>query len=380
MPRFSAPSPKPVFLYYFEEVDDPRQIAKILYPFDEILLLILCGVISGADNWTSIALYGQKKLDLLRRFLPFSDGTPCHDQLGILFSRLDMEQFQQCFVNWVAAFHKTTNPTTGVIAVDGKTLRRSFDTASGKAAIHVISAWCCEQKLVLGQRKVDDKSNEITAIPELLALLTIEGAIITLDAMGCQRQICEQIIAQKGDYVIGLKGNQGMLHKDVELFFKEQDARDIADGFVKHSQTVDGDHGRLEVRKYTVITHIDWLNQRHKWPGLESVIMVQYSREIKGVIKKRRRYYIASINVEPEKIAHIIRNHWQIENNLHWVMDMTYRQDECRIRTGNAAANFATIKHAANNLLQKAPGKKSLPMKRHSAAWDDDYLEKIIRQ
>ena len=313
----------------------------------------------------------------MRRFLPFADGTPCHDQLGILFSRLDMEQFQQCFVNWVAGLHGTLD---GVIAVDGKTLRRSFDTASNKAAIHVISAWACEQKLVLGQRKVDDKSNEITAIPELLALLSIEGAIITIDAMGCQRKICQQIMAQKGDYVIGLKGNQGSLHEDVELFFDEQRERRIGEPFIRENQTVDGDHGRLETRKYVACSHIDWLNQRHKWPGLQSVIMVEYSREIKGKTKTRRRYYISSLNVGPEEISRIIRNHWQIENNLHWVMDMTFRQDECRIRTGNAAANFATIKHAANNLLQKAPGKKSKPMKRHSAAWDDDYLEKIIRQ
>jgi len=367
----------PVFLDYFTEVDDPRQTAKVLYPFDEILLLVLCAVISGADNWTSIALYGQKKLALLRRFLPFADGTPCHDQLGILFSRLDMEQFQQGFVTWVGALHGTLK---GVIAVDGKTLRRSFNTATNKPAIHMISAWACEQKLVLGQRKIDNKSNEITAIPELLALLSIEGAIITIDAMGCQRKICRQIIAQKADYVIGLKGNQGSLHEDVELFFDEHDERDIGNGFIKQSQTIDGDHGRFETRTHTVIAHVDWLNQRHGWPGLQSVTRVEYVREIKGKTKTSRRYYISSLNVEPKEMARIIRNHWQIENNLHWVMDMTFRQDECRIRTGFAAANFATIKHAASNLLQKAPGRKSLPMKRHSAAWDDDYLEAIITQ
>jgi len=190
MPFSSVSNPKPVFLDYFEEVDDPRQAAKVLYPFEEILLLVLCAVISGADNWTSIALYGQKKLDVLRRFLPFEGGTPCHDQLGILFSRLDMEQFQQCFVNWVAGLHGTADKSAGVIAIDGKTLRRSFDRAGNKAAIHVISAWACEQKLVLGQRKVDDKSNEITAIPELLALLSIKGAIITIDAMHCPTVVC----------------------------------------------------------------------------------------------------------------------------------------------------------------------------------------------
>ena len=181
-------STAPAFLTHFQSVEDPRQQGKVLYPLDEILLLVLCGVISGADGWTSIALYGQKKLELLRRFLPFENGTPSHDQLGILFSRLDMEEFQSCFISWVASLNETLE---GVVAVDGKTLRRSFDTNSNQAAIHMVSAWACGQKLVLGQRKVDDKSNEITAIPELLELLRIKGAIVIIDAMGCQREICK---------------------------------------------------------------------------------------------------------------------------------------------------------------------------------------------
>ena len=184
----------PAFLTHFQAVEDPRQVGKILYPLDEILLLVLCGMISGADGWMSIALYGQKKLELLRRFLPFENGTPSHDQLGILFSRLDMEVFQSCFISWVASLNETLE---GVVAVDGKTLRRSFDTNSNQAAIHMVSAWSCGQKLVLGQRKVDDKSNEITAIPELLELLRIKGAIVTIDAMGCQREICKKIEKKK---------------------------------------------------------------------------------------------------------------------------------------------------------------------------------------
>ncbi len=372
-----AAETKPAFLSHFEALDDPRQQAKVLYPLDEVLLLVLCAVISGADNWTVIALYGEKKLDLLRRFLPFRDGTPSHDQLGILFSRLDMEQFQQCFINWVSILHDRIE---GVVAVDGKTLRRSFDTASGTSAIHMVSAWCCEQGLVLGQRKVDDKSNEITAIPQLLELLALEGAIVTIDAMGCQRAICQQIIDQKADYIIGLKGNQGTLHEDVELFFDEHDAREIGEGFVEQCQTVDGDHGRIEERRYTVCTHVDWLKERHDWPGLKSIVMVESSRKIRGKEQGSRRFYIASLVKGPEDMAQHTRSHWQVENNLHWVLDMTFRQDENRVRTGNAAANLATIQHAAINLLKKAPGKKSLPVKRHSAAWDDNYLIKIITQ
>ena len=377
MPDVTISDASPDFLSHFGGIDDPRQTAKITYPLNEIFLLVVCAVISGAQDWVSIALYGQKKVALLRRFLPFEDGTPSHDQLGILFSRLDMDQFQRCFVKWVADLHDRLE---GVVAIDGKTLRRSFDTGSNKAAIHMVSAWACEQKLVLGQRKVDDKSNEITARPELLDLLSIKGAIVTIDAMGCQRKICQQIIDQKADYVIGLKGNQGRLREDVELFFDEYCERGVTQNFMKKCQTVDGDHGRIETRNYTVCGDTSWLEERHHWPGLKAIILVQSKREIKGNVKTKRPFYIASLDKEAEEMAAFIRNHWQIENSLHWVLDVTFRQDECRIRTGNAAANFATIKHAAINLLRTHPAKMSIPQKRHSAAWDDEYMYQIITQ
>lgn len=367
----------PNFLTHFQAVEDPRQDAKISYPLDEILLLILCAVISGADGWTSIALYGRKKLELLRRFLPFENGTPCHDQLGILFSRLDMEAFQSCFISWISSLNEVFG---SVVAVDGKTLRRSFDRGTGKAAIHMVSAWACDQQLVLGQRKVDDKSNEITAIPELLTLLVLKGAIVTIDAMGCQRKICQQIIDQDADYVIGLKGNQGALREDVDLFFDDHLERNIGGDFVKQSETIDADHGRIETRRCTVCSNIEWLKERHDWPGLKAVIMTEYTREIRGKYETIRRFYIASFVDNPEKMARCIRDHWQVENCLHWVLDVTFRQDDCRIRNGNAAANFATINHAAINLMRSLPGKMSLPQKRRSAAWDDDYMEAVIRQ
>ena len=367
----------PDFLTHFEAVEDPRQAAKVAYPLDEVLVLVLCAVISGADGWTSIALYGEKKLQFLRRFLPFKHGTPSHDQLGILFSRLDMDAFQRCFIAWIADLHEMLE---GVVAVDGKTLRRSFDTGSKRAAIHMISAFACDQQLILGQRKVDDKSNEITAIPELLALLALKGAIVTIDAMGCQRKICQQIIDQNADYVIGLKGNQGTLREDVELFFDEHLERGIGGDFIRESETVDADHGRIETRRYTICSNTDWLTERHNWPGLKAVIMSEYEREIRGKAETVRRFHIASFIDSPEKMARHIRNHWQVENSLHWVLDVTFRQDDCRIRNGNAAANFATINTAAINLLRRGPGKISLPQKRRSAAWDDDYMEAVIRQ
>ena len=335
-------------------------------------------MISGTDGWTSIAIYGQKKLELLRRFLPFENGTPSHDQLGILSSRLDIEVFQSCFISWVASLNETLG---GVVAVDGKTPRRSFDTSKSQAALHMVSAWACGRKLVLGQRKVDDKSNEITAIPELLELLEIKGAIVTIDAMGCQRRICQKIDDREADYVIGLKGNQGNFLKDVERFFDENQKRNIGGDFVTHIETVDTDHGRIETRRYTVFSKIDWLSVRHKWPRLKTVIMTEYTHEIKGKSKTVRRFHISSLTDSAEKMARYIRDHRQVENCLHWVLDVTFRQDDCRIRKKNAAASFTTINHAAINFLERAPGKKtSIPQKRRSAAWDDDYMEAIIRK
>ena len=334
-------------------------------------------MISGADGWTSIALYGQKKLEFLRRFLPFENGTPSHDQLGILFSRLDMEQFQSCFISWVASLNETLE---GVVAVDGKTLRRSFDTNSNQSAIHMVSAWACGQKLVIGQRKVDDKSNEITAIPELLELLNIKGAIVTIDAMGCQREICKKVEKKEAYYLINLKGNQGKLRKDVERFFDDLLKRNIGGDSVTQIETVDADHGRIETRRYTICSDIGWLRARHNWPGLKSIVKTKYTYEIRGKSKTEIRFHISSFVDSAEKMARYIRDHWQVENCFHWVLDVTFRQDDCRIRTGNAAANFTTINHAAINLLRRVPGKKmSMPQKRRSAALDDDYMEAIIR-
>ena len=319
--------------------------------------------------------YGQKKLELLRRFLPFENGTPGHDQLGNLFSRLDMEVFQSCFISWVASLNETLE---GVVAVDGKTLRRSFDTSKRQASIHMVSAWACDQKLVLGQRKVDDKSNEI---PELLELLNINGAIVTIDAMGCQRKICQQVDDKGADYVIGLKGNQCKFRKDFELQFDAHLNRDIGGDFVTQIETVGADHGRIETRRHTVCWEIDWLRDRHNRSGLESIVKTEFTRKIKGEIETERRFHISSLTDSPEKMARYIRDHWQVENCLHWVLDVTFRQDDCRIRKENVAANFTTINHAAINLLKRVSGKKmSIPQKRRSAAWDDDYMEVIIRQ
>lgn len=364
-----------VFLDHFRSLPDPRQQGKVVYPLDEVLLLSLLAVLAGAESFVDIARFGAKKLALLRRFRPFASGTPSHDQIGDIYAALDPEQFQQCFVAWVAAL---TGAPAGVIAIDGKTVRRSHQRKAGKAAIHMVSAFATRQRLVLGQVKVAEKSNEIVAIPKLLDLLAIEGAIVTIDAMGCQREIARKIIDKKADYVLALKGNQGSLRDDVEVFVAEQTANGFKDTVVSRSETVDGDHGRIETRKTTVIHDVQWLQDRHGWPGLRSVVIVESIREIGDKVEFETRFYIASLILLAAQMGPIVRSHWAVENSLHWVMDMIFRDDECRIRTDHAPANFTTIKHMVHNLIRKAPGKDSLRLRRKTAGWDDDFLASMI--
>jgi predicted transposase YbfD/YdcC len=373
--EFGAISEAVVFLDYFKELPDPRQCGKVVYPLDELLLLCLLAVLGGAETFVDIARFGEKKLGFLRRFRPFRDGTPSHDHLGDIFATLDAAQFQRCFVAWVAAL---TGAPADVIAIDGKTLRRSYQKKGAKAPIHMVSAFAARQRLVLGQVKVAEKSNEIIAIPALLAMMAIEGAIVTIDAMGCQRDIAQQILDQKADYVLALKGNQGTLREDVEVFAAEQKANGFKDTKVSRHQTVDGDHGRIETRTYTAIHDIAWLQERHDWPGLQGVVMVESVREIGDKIERETRFYITSLAWLAIQLGPVIRSHWAVENSLHWVMDMIFRDDECRIRTAHAPANFTTLRHMALNLIRKAPGKDSLRLKRKVAAWDDDFLASLI--
>jgi predicted transposase YbfD/YdcC len=334
----------------------------------------LC-LLAGAETFTDIARFGTKKLDLLRRFRPFRDGTPAHDHLGDIFATLDAEKFQRCFVAWVSA---QTGAPSDVIAIDGKTLRRSGHEKGAKAAIQMVSAFAARQRLVLGQVKVAEKSNEIVAIPKLLEMMAIEGAIVTIDAMGCQRDIARTIIDKKADYVLALKGNQGSLREDVDVFIAEQKANDFRDTTISRHQTVDGDHGRIETRTTTVIHDIAWLQQRHNWPGLKGIVMLESRRESDGKIEQETRFSITSLPLAAAQLGAIVRSHWAIENSLHWVMDMIFRDDECRVRTDHAPANFTTIKHMAINLLRNAPGKDSLRLRRKVAAWDDEFLASLI--
>src|ERR1700692_2562885 len=334
---FAALSETVVFLDYFKDLPDPRQRGKVIYPLDEVLLLCLLAVLGGAETFVDIARFGEKKIGLLRRFRPFRDGTPSHDHLGDIFATLDAAQFQRCFVAWVAAL---IGAPADVIAIDGKTLRRSYQKKGAKAPIHMVSAYGARQRLVLGQVQVADKSNEIVAIPALLDMMAIEGAIVTIDAMGCQRSIAQKIGDKKADYVLALKGNQGTLRDDVELFALEQKARGFADSKISQDTTVDGAHGRIETRTHTVTHDVEWLQKHHNWPGLKAIVVLETSREIQGKIEQETRFYLTSLGMLAAILGPVIRSHWAIENSLHWVMDMVFRDDECRVRTEHAPANF----------------------------------------
>ena len=309
--------------------------------------------------------------------------TPCAERVrrlektGVIrgyHAALDPDAFRRCFVAWVGGL---TGAAPDVIAIDGKTSRRS-GRKGGKDAIHMVSAFAARQRLVLAQTKVSEKSNEIVAIPALLDLLSIEGAVVTIDAMGCQRDIARKIIDKKADYVLALKGNQGTLRDDAELFATEQKARGYADTTVSVDETVDGDHGRIETRRVTVLHEIGWLRERHAWPGLEGLVIVESTREIDRKPTRETRYYITSSKLPAETIGPIVRDHWAVENGLHWVMDMTFHDDACRIRTDNAPENIITLKHMAANLGRRKKGKDSLRLALKTASWDDDYLVKLI--
>lgn len=364
-----------VFLGYFNEMPDHRQAGKVTYPLDEVLLLALMAVLAGAEGFTDIARFGEKKLELLRRFRPFHNGTPSHDHLGDLFAALDAQAFRRCFVAWVAGL---TGTPARVIAIDGKTSRRS-GRKGARDALHTVTAFAARERLVLAQVKTDAKSNEITAIPALLDLLSIKGAVVTIDAMGCQREIARKIIDKGADYILALKGNQASLHGDIELFVKEQKYVNFAQAKISTCQTIDAGHGRIETRHATLIHDVGWLQDRHDWPGLKAVIVIDSTREIGASSECETRLYLTSSPLNATELAPMVRDHWAIENSLHWVLDMAFKDDESRVRTDQAPENFVTIKHMAANLARKTPGRDSIRLRLKTAAWDDDYLANLIK-
>jgi predicted transposase YbfD/YdcC len=360
---------------FFCEVTEPRDSNK-RHKLIDIITIALCAVICGADSWEDIEEFGNTKRKWFETFLELPHGIPGHDTFARVFASMDPKEFQEAFLRWVETIQETTK--NRIVAIDGKTLRRS--RGKDTSPLHLVSAWACESKMVLGQVKTKEKSNEITAIPELLKVLELEGCIVTIDAMGCQKEIVKTVIEKRADYVLGLKGNQRALHDDVELYFEDCRASGFKDVAYDYHETIDGDHGRIETRRYWTTSDIDWLTDKALWKNLSTLVMVQRERYVDGVTSLETSYYITSLGSDAALLARAARGHWGIENSLHWVLDIAFREDESRIRKDHAPANFATVRHMALNLLRKeTSSKRGIKGKRLKAGWDTDYLERILK-
>ncbi len=362
---------------HFSSLTDPRILLKIKHKLIDVIVITLCAVLAGADEWTEIADFGRIREQWFRSFLELPAGIPSHDTFGRVFSMIRPEEFEKCFLNWVRAAFRNIAPQ--VIAIDGKTLRHSYDRSSNKAAIHMVSAWATENRLVLGQVKTEEKSNEITAIPELLKVLALKGCVVTIDAMGCQKEIVKQIVEQEADYVISLKGNQGTLHKEVELFL--QDAKENGFKDLSHDtyETTDGEHGRIEIRSFTTTAEIDWFEDKSKWAKLTSVGMVESERHIGDKITRETRYYISSLPRDAKLFAQAARGHWGIENGLHWCLDIAFNEDQSRVRMGHGATNLGIVRHFALNLIKQDQTRRSgVKASRKRAGWDESYLHRLL--
>jgi predicted transposase YbfD/YdcC len=358
------------FIACFEGLADPRTGNAGLHDLHELLFIALCTVLSGGQGATDMERFAAAKEPFLRGFLKLENGLPSHDTFSRLFRLLDPEQFRTVFQRFMARFSETVQ---GVIAIDGKVLRRSFDRASDKSALHMVTAWGCEQQMVLAQIATDAKSNEITAAPKLLEMLALKGTIVTVDALNCQREIAQQIVDQGGDYALALKGNQGTLHDDVVTYLN-----DPASKTVTAKPVVEADHGRIETRTATVSTDIEWLQNYHRWPGLAAIGKVDRTRETKGKTTGETAYYLFSAPLSPERGNEVVRSHWGVENRLHWRLDVTMNEDQDRTRLDNGPHNLAVLRHMALNVMQKDKSKNSLRGKFMRAGWDDRYMAQLL--
>lgn len=367
---------------HFAGVVDPRVERTKRHLLIDILVMAICAVICGADDWVAVAAFGSAKQEWFKTFLGLAHGVPSHDTFGRVFARLDPQQFQQAFMTWIQAVSDLTHGQ--VVAIDGKKLRRSHDQRLGKQAIVMVSAWATANRLVLGQVKTNDKSNEITAIPELLRVLALDGCIVTTDALGCQTEIATAIVAQGGDYLLAVKENQKLLYQDLHDLFQEAQAVEFRETVFDFARTVSKGHGRLEIRRCWTIADpdfLDYIRDGRLWPNLRTLVMIESERRVGRKTSRETRYFIASIENDAALALHAVRGHWGIENELHWVLDIAFREDECRVRKDYGPQNFAVLRHIALNLLrQETTAKLGIKNKRLQAAWDERYLLTLLTQ
>jgi predicted transposase YbfD/YdcC len=375
-----ATKPKLVFTTHFATLPDPRQGNATRHLLGDIVAIAICGVICGADSWAEIEVWGCAKQDWLKTFLELPHGIPSHDTFGRVFAQLDPEAFQACFVSWIRAISKLTQGE--VIAIDGKKLRRSHDHRLGKQAIWMVSAWATVNHLVLGQRKVRSKSNEIKAIPELLAVLELADTLVTIDAMGCQKKIAAKIVEKKGDYLLAVKKNQGHLYQDLKDLFSGCEEVKFQQVSHEYAREVNKGHGRIEIRQCWLLAapeYLGFLRRGATWKNLRAVVKVLAEHKLNGKWSRQIRYYITSVANDAQRILQATRAHWGIENGLHWVLDIAFREDESRVRQAYAPQNFALLRHIALNLLkQETTARVGIKGKRLKAASDNAYLLNVL--
>jgi len=365
------------FADYFSDLPDPRLDRQKRHCLMDILFIAVCAVVCGATSFVDMADFGKAKTDWLRERLDLEYGIPSHDTFGRVFSLIDPEAFRACFIDWTQAISEAVGGD--MIAFDGKTLRHSFDTAAGLSAIHVMNAWSSANDFCLAQMKVDGKSNEISAMPALLKMMDIKGSVVTADALNCQKDIAEQIVDQDADYVLALKGNHQLLHEDTKLFFEDalMDGFDVPYDFYEQH---DYGHGRIENRRYwsAKVDGLDFLRNKDEWKGLKTIVCVESRRCTRDTESVEMRYYVSSLD-KINRIARSIRHHWNIENKLHWVMDMDFDEDACRVRINHAPENFAMLRQIAHNLIKQESSKQvSVRRKINKAGWDNDFLARIV--
>jgi predicted transposase YbfD/YdcC len=368
-------------LEHFSAIRDDRQPCKVMYPLSEVLLLVVCGTMAACDDYDDIVLWGKKHLDFLRGLQEYHHGIPCADWLRVVMNRIDPELFASCFLNFVA---ERLPGAVGQIAIDGKTSRRSHDRGKGQAALHLVSAYATTHSLVLGQRAVAEKSNEIKAIPllldELAASGALAGSLVSIDAMGCQSDIAEKIVDLDGDYLLATKDNQKTAHAEIQLYFDGAPGHEI-DLMAETEKS----HGRIETRRHLVSHRVDWMSGKQRYPdeprfkGLKTIAMIETRIEALGEIRTERRCYISSRLLTAKALAEAARAHWAIENGLHWVLDVEFKEDQSRLRRGHGAKNMARVRHLALNLIRAAPGKTSIKGKRKLATWDTNYLQSALQ-
>jgi predicted transposase YbfD/YdcC len=377
MEIWSAKPQLRVLLDHLARIKDTRQSWKVAYPLREVLFLVVCGTIAGGDDYDDIVDWGKAHLPFLRRFSEFHHGIPCADWLRTVMNRIDPDLFAACFSSWVAECWPNR---PDLVALDGKTSRRSHDRKRGQKALHLVSAFATKSRLVLGQQAVDDKSNEITAIPALLERIDLKGALVSIDAMGCNPSIAQSILDAEADYLLAVKDNQPTLHADVKSYFDTAPS-----GEVERAETVGKEHGRLEIRTHTISHRVDWIASERSFPGaprfpkIATLAVVESQIERGGKTESERRCYISSRLLSATAFAEAVRSHWAIENNLHWTLDVTFNEDQSRLRVGHGARNMAVVRHFALNLVRQATDKLSIKRRRKRASWDPEYLLGILR-